>query len=325
MAPRVSVIIPARNEAEHIEACLRSVLAQETDGEIEIIVADGQSSDETAAVARASGARVVDNPERITPTALNHGLQAARADVVLRFDAHSQMSPGYIAACLEALAEEPEAVNVGGWCRVEGAGPWARAIGAALGSPLGVGNPRLWRPPRNGDRRREVETVPFGCFPAAALRRVGGWRGDLVRNQDFELNYRLRAAGGRIIFDPAISFVYRPRESLEALWRQYWTFGRWKATVLLMSPRSLRPRQLAPLLLLGALGAALVPGRQALPARAVVFAYAAMIAGATARLGAGWRAGPVFATMHVAWGGGVLAELGSRLVRKVRRAAASGP
>lgn len=317
------MIIPARNEADHIEACVRSVLAQEVDGDIEVIVADGQSEDDTPTLARASGARVVENPERITPTALNHGLRAAQGDIVLRFDAHSEMSRGYIAACIRVLAEEPGAVNVGGWCRVEGDGPWGRAIGAALGSPLGVGNPRLWRAPPDGERRQDVDTVPFGCFPASVLRSAGGWRANLVRNQDFELNYRLRAAGGRVVFDPAISFVYRPRESLDALWRQYSTFGRWKATVLAMSPRSLRPRQLAPLVLLAALGGSLAPGPQARIARLVLAAYAAVIGGATVRMRSGWRTAPVFTTMHLAWGSGLLTGLASELVRKTREGRSS--
>jgi succinoglycan biosynthesis protein ExoA len=308
MPARVSVVIPARDEALHIEACIRSIQAQEVDGGIEIIVADGCSSDSTAEFARAAGAKVVENPERLTPTALNRGLAAAEGDVLVRFDAHSEMAPGYIAACLRALEEEKSAVNVGGWCEVQGAGPWGRAVGAALASPFGVGNSRLWRAPRAGEGRRDVDTVPFGCFPTTKLRDVGGWRADLVRNQDFELNYRLRSAGGRVVFDPEVRFVYRPRESVSALWSQYWHFGRWKATVLAGAPRSVRPRQLAPIGLLATIAAAMLPGPTARPARAGIAAYALLLAGVSVRA-QNWRTFPVLVTMHLAWGTGLVAEL----------------
>jgi glycosyltransferase involved in cell wall biosynthesis len=304
MRPRVSVVVPARNEEASIEECVRSILAQDVDGELEVLVVDGDSGDGTAELARAAGATVIGNPDRTTPIALNCGLAAARADVLLRFDAHSEMAQGYIAACLRALAEEPGCVNVGGWCEVRGRGPWGRAVAAALASPLGVGNPRLWRRPR-GSGRQDVETVPFGCFPTETLRRVGGWRPDLVRNQDFELNHRLRAGGGRIVFDPDIWFVYRPRESLGELWRQYWQFGSWKANVLAGAPRSLRPRQLAPPLLL-ATAAGSVGGPLRRAARRALLLYALAVAFEAVRTRA-WRTAPVLVTIHVAWGCGFAA------------------
>ena len=317
MSTRVSVIVPARNEAATIEQCVRSILAQDGAGELEVIVVDGSSADGTAELARNAGAVVIENPERTTPAALNHGLAAARADVVLRFDAHSEMAPGYIAACMRALAEEAGAVNVGGWCEVRGRGPWGEAVAAALESPLGVGNPRLWRRPA-ADGRRDVETVPFGCFPTEAVRRAGGWRSDLIRNQDFELNHRLRAAGGRIVFDPEIQFVYLPRESLGALWRQYREFGHWKAIVLARAPSSLRPRQLAPLGLLVTISAAVFPGRQRRPARLALAGYLVAVAAAATRSG-NWRTAPVLVTIHVAWGSGFLASAWRLLVRSGHR------
>jgi glycosyltransferase involved in cell wall biosynthesis len=315
--PRVSIVVPARDEAAHITACIRSIQAQDVDGDIEIIVVDGCSSDATAELARAAGAKVVENLERITPTALNRGLDAAEGEILIRFDAHSEMAPGYIAACLQALDEE-EAVNVGGWCDVRGAGPWGRAVGAALASRFGVGNPRLWRPPRAGEGRRDVDSVPFGCFPTAVLRDVGGWRADLVRNQDFELNYRLRLTGGRVVFDPAIRFVYRPRESVSALWRQYWHFGRWKANVLVGSPRSVRPRQLAPIGLLTALSLAAFPGPAAPPARTAVAGYTLLLTVLTVRA-RNWRLFPVLVTIHLAWGTGLAAGIWSRVTPRAGR------
>ncbi|MEY2478471.1 MAG: hypothetical protein QOG87_3786 [Actinomycetota bacterium] len=302
MGRTVSVVIPARDEAPHIRACVRSVLAQEGVGVVELIVVDGRSSDDTAVIARDAGATVVTNPDGTIPVAMNRGVAAAAGDVIARFDAHAEMPPGYLGACLAALDEEPGAVNVGGWRRAEGAGPWGRAVAAALASPLGVGNARIWRPPPPGSTRVDTETVPLGCFPRGALDDVGGWREDLLANEDFELNHRLRAAGGRVVFDPAIWSVYHPRESLGAIAAQYWRYGRWKAVMAAGSPESLLPRQLAPPALVAVAAAAVLPSPLRRAARLALAAYGVTLLGAAGTSGGGWRVAPVLATMHLAWG-----------------------
>ena len=300
---RVSVVIPALNEAASIERCVRSILSQRPSAH-ELIVVDGGSSDGTPELARAAGALVLDNPDRIISAALNRGLAAATGEVFLRFDAHAEMPEGYLANCLRALAEEPGAANVGGWCEVRPNGQWGRALAGALSSRLGVGNARLWRAPEPSSRRREVDSVPFGCFPVARLRAAGGWEQTLPVNEDYELNARLRAAGGKVIFDPVLRAVYFPRESLRAITAQYWRYGRWKAVMLKRSPRSLRRRQLAPPALVGLVVVGCLPKRVALPARLALGAYAAGIGGAALRAGSGWRTAIVFASMHLSWGAG---------------------
>lgn len=308
----MSVIVPARNEAAHIGSCLRSVLSQGVEGGLEVVVADGASSDATTALAEAAGARVVANPEGTTPAGLNRALTAARGEVVVRFDAHAEMPGGYIRACLRALEEESGAVNVGGWREVRGEGPWGRATAVALASRLGVGNARIWRRPAADAARVEVDTVPLGCWPAEALREAGGWREDFLRNQDFELNHRLRVRGGRVLFDPAIWSIYHPRESPRALAKQYWEYGLFKARMLQEDPRSLRPRQLAPVALVVAALLAAAPGPLSRPARAGVGAYALLLAGVSVRGGAGWRTAAVLTTMHATWVAGLLRGLALR-------------
>jgi hypothetical protein len=189
-------------------------------------------------------------------------------------------------------------------------------VAAALRSPFGVGNPRLWRRPRE-NRRTDVETVPFGCYPIETLRRAGGWRADLIRNQDFELNHRLRAAGGRVVQDPAISFVYRPRESLRALWIQYWQFGQWKAIVLADAPASLRPRQLAPLALLVVAAASLSGGSAGRAARPALAVYGLAVSSVATR-SRNWRTAPVLVTIHAAWALGFLTRMTRLLPRHAR-------
>jgi succinoglycan biosynthesis protein ExoA len=310
--PRVSVIVPAYQEAEHIEPCVRSILEQEVDGGLEVIVADGGSTDGTADSARAAGALVLDNAERTIPRALNLCLAAAGGETIVRFDAHAEMPPGYVRACLRALAEEPGAGNVGGWRDPRGSGPWGRAVGAALASRAGVGNPRIWRRPHPLERRRDVDTVPLGCWPASLLRELGGWREGLLANEDYELNHRLRRHGFRVVFDPQIWSTYRPRESLPAISRQYWRYGSWKAAMLSDEPGSLRPRQLAPVGLVAAV--TLMPVSR--NARRAVGAYALGLAAVSARAGGGWRVAPTLAVMHAAWGAGAAAGLARRVARR---------
>jgi glycosyltransferase involved in cell wall biosynthesis len=306
--PRVSVVIPARDEARHIEACIRSILAQSIEGGLEVIVADGRSTDRTVEVARAAGATVVPNEAITTPAGLNAALASAGGEIVIRFDAHAEMPPGYVRACVRALVEEQGAASVGGWRETSADGAWGTATAAALSSRFGVGNPRLWRRPQDGSPRLDVDTVALGCWWAHELREVGGWDPRFRRNQDFELNYRLRRRGGRVVFDPAIWSTYHPRESLRALARQYWDYGRYKALLLKRAPRSLRPRQLAPVILLATGIAALTRSRLARPARGGLGLYGAVLAAVAARSST-WRTVPVLATMHWAWAVGLATGL----------------
>src|SRR5205085_8242604 len=135
---------------------------------------------------------------------------------------------------------------------------WGRATARALSSRVGVGNPRLWRPPRGADGTLEVDTVALGAWYTRELQALGGWNNRYLRNQDFELNHRLRRAGGRVVFDPRIWSIYRPRESPAAIVRQYWDYGCFKALLLAEQPSSLQPRQLAPVGLLAAFAMAAV-------------------------------------------------------------------
>jgi len=242
---------------------------------------------------------------------LNAALAAAQGSIIVRFDAHGRMPPGYIEASVRALEEEMGAVGVGGWIEVEPNGPWGRAIGAALGSRFGIGNARSWRRPKTSQGRLDVDTFPLGSWPAESLRAVGGWDNRFLRNQDYELNYRLRTNGGRIIFDPAVWSYYRPRETPRALARQYWNYGRFKALTVWTAPRSIRPRQMAPVLLLATATVAVLPNGLARGARAALAAYGLVVGGVAVTSRGGWRTVPVLATIHGVWGAGLVAGLGS--------------
>jgi succinoglycan biosynthesis protein ExoA len=249
MLPRVSVVLPIRNEADHIEACLERLLAQDYPRDrLEILVVDGRSDDGTTEVVERVRARhpeaalrLLDNPRRTVPPALNIGIRAARGDVIVRMDGHAVPAEGYLKACVAALARSG-AANVGGVVVASGATPFGEAVALATQHPLGAGDAKH----RIGGAAGDVDTVPFGAFRREVFERVGLFDESLVRNQDYEFNVRIRAAGERVHFDPAIRFAYTPRGSVRALWSQYFQYGWWKVETVRRHPTSLRWRQAVP-------------------------------------------------------------------------------
>jgi succinoglycan biosynthesis protein ExoA len=231
--PAVSVVIPCRNERAHIEACLRSVLAFESppDG-FEVLVVDGMSDDGTRAVitrlaSEDSRLRLIDNPRGTVPCAMNAGILAAHAAVILRVDAHAEYAPDYLVQCLQTL-EETGADNVGGPCLTRARSYWQRVNAAAYHSPFTVGNARFHFPQYEG----EVDTVVYGCYRKQTLLDLGLYDEELTRNQDDELNLRLTRRGGRVWQSPRIRSWYYPRASLRSLFQQYSQYGYWKVRVI---------------------------------------------------------------------------------------------
>lgn len=263
--PTVSVIIPIYNEASYIGQCLASIVTQDyPSARMEIWVVDGGSSDgsrqEVAAYcARDPRIRLLNNPQKHVSYALNIGIRHARGAYILRVDGHCILEPDYVRNCVWTLLSTGVA-NVGGPQRAIGANPAGAALALATSSPFGVGDAR-YRLPRQVSE--PVDTVYLGAFPAHLLRQVGGYHPALVRNQDYELNYRLRQAGGTILLNPQIRSWYYGRSSWGAIFRQYFQYGYWKVYMLRLHPRSLRWRQLAAPALIAALlggGLALLPG-----------------------------------------------------------------
>ena len=254
--PRVSVILPIRNEARHIDACLERLLQQDYPRElVEILVVDGRSDDGTRDVVKQVQARhpdaalrLLDNPQRTVPPALNAGIRAAKGEVIVRMDGHAVPAIDYLSACVAALGRSG-AANVGGAVEAEGTTPFGQAVALATQHPLGAGDAKY----RVGGSPGDVDTVPFGAFRRELFEAVGLFDESLVRNQDYELNVRIRAAGQRIHFDPAIRVKYSPRNSAQALWSQYLQYGWWKVETLRRHPQSLRWRQLIPPVLLAGL------------------------------------------------------------------------
>jgi succinoglycan biosynthesis protein ExoA len=231
--PAISVIVPCRNEGDHIESCVRSILAQEAPpGGFEVIVADGMSDDGTRSILSKlakedSRLRVVDNPGHIVSTGLNAAIREARGSVIIRMDAHTEYAFDYIRSCLEVL-RTTGADNVGGPWIAKGTGIVGRAIAAAFQSSFSFGGTRGHNPDDEGI----VDTVYLGCWPRHVFDRIGLFDEELVRNQDDEFNLRLARAGGKIWQSPLIRSWYRPRSSLFSLFKQYMQYGYWKVRVI---------------------------------------------------------------------------------------------
>lgn len=311
--PTVSVVVPVRNEAEHLRAAVDAILAQQYPLPFDVCLAVAPSDDGTEQIARDIAAaeprvRVVDNPRGVTPAGLNAAIRATTGDVVVRVDGHATLSPGYIRRAVATMARTG-AVNVGGIQRAEGVTAFERAVAAAMTSPMGAGGARF----HTGGDEGPVDTVYLGVFRRGALEAAGLFDERLVRNQDYELNIRLRDAGGVVWFDPELSVGYRPRPSLRLLAKQYFEYGVWKRRVLRRHPGSVKLRQvIPPVATIGVVAglavgvvwpvAFVVPG---LYATAVV---AAAIATAASRHepSIAPRLLLVYPTMHLSWGAGFL-------------------
>jgi glycosyltransferase involved in cell wall biosynthesis len=250
--PFVSVIIPTRNEGKHIGACLRSLLrGQYPRDRWEIIVADGMSNDDTRQevlrVAQETPVPIylLENVRRVTPIALNLAIGKARGEIIIRVDAHAEFGNDYVARCVQVLRESG-ADNVGGpvTTRAGADTPMAHAIAAAMAHPFGVGNSAF----RTSRVAREVDTVPFGCFNASDFERYGLFDERLWRNQDYDMNQRIRRFHGCIYMDPRLESVYISRPTLQTLLRQAWENGFWNAMTHYLHPASFCLRHAFPML-----------------------------------------------------------------------------
>lgn len=310
--PLVSVIMPVRNEARFIALSLSGVLHQDYPADrMEILVADGQSDDDTLEIIQslpgAERVRIVPNPRRVQAAGLNEALRVARGEIIVRVDGHTLIAPDYVRQCVDALAATG-AQNVGGAMVPVGVSETGKAIAAATRSAFAVPTPF-----HTGRTGRFTDTVYLGAWPRAVFERLGGFDEPMTPNEDYELNHRIRAGGGRIYLAPAIRSQYYGRQSLAALARQYYHYGLGKTRTLRKAPASLRPRQLvAPLFVLAlAAGPLLMLAAHTLGLAlwlAVLGSYLAAnlaVSAGIARRSGGWmlwRLPLVFATIHVLWG-----------------------
>ena len=244
--PMVSVIIPMLNEAKWIERCVETFDSQDHPlDRLEVLVVDGGSTDGSREMVRDLGQerpwlRLVDNPDTLASAAFNRGIEASTGDVVCIVGAHAEVGPDFVSRSVAAL-EETGAAGVGGQLLHSGTTPVQSAIGLAMTSRFGMGSPF-----RFATERREVDTIGHPAYRREVLDEVGSFDESLLRNSDYELNHRIRSAGHKLLLDPGIVTVYRPRPTLRALARQFYDYGLGKAAVARSHPGSLKARHLVP-------------------------------------------------------------------------------
>ena len=309
-SPTVSILIPMFNEERYIEICLDSVLANDYPQELmEIIVIDGMSTDRSREIVNAYSSKhpfvhLIDNPKRIQSAGLNLGINAANGKVILCMNAHTMYAVDYVKQCVEAL-ETTGADNVSGVQNAVGTSYVSGAIAVAITTPFGIGDARF----RYSNKQQWVDTVFPGAWYKNTLERIGGFNEEWVINEDYELNYRLRKAGGKILLCPRIQCQYYVRSTIPSFVRQYFRYGYWKVRTLVAHPASLRWRHIiapifAAVLLLSAL-AIFVSWRIGIVIP-IIYSVACIIASLRAAGNTSWKYLPllplVFSILHLSWG-----------------------
>ena len=306
----VAYVMPVRNDASYLRAAVESIIAQDNPPKTAIVLSVGPSLDNTREVAdelaKEYGVTVVDNPQGNTPAALNIALLATNADVAVRVDAHSELSPGYAQNAVRIL-EETGASNVGGIMEARGRTNIQKAVAWAYGNFIGLGG----GPIHTGGTPGPADTVYLGVFRRLDVLEIGGFNEQLIRGQDWELNARLRENGRTVWFDPSLRVGYYPRRDIISLATQFFGTGVFRAYILMANPKRTRIKYLVPptflaSLLIGAVALAvsgnwwmLLPG----------YAYSALVlGGALTAKGLSLKSRialmAVLPTMHLSWGAG---------------------
>jgi glycosyltransferase involved in cell wall biosynthesis len=309
--PKISVILPVLNESKYLEEAVKAVLDQDFGGEIEIILAIGPSHDGTEVIAHSlakadSRVVVVSNPTGRTAAGLNLAVAASRYSIIVRVDGHARIPRNYLSLAFEIL-KETGAVNVGGIMAAEGQTVFESSVARAMRSPLGVGSSRF----HTGGGAASVDTVYLGAFRKQALIAVGGFDERFTRAQDWELNFRLRAVGGTIYFDPRLVVTYRPRSTVKALAKQYFEYGRWRRVVSRRHEGTINYRYLAPPFTVIGVVSSLILGAIVSPILFLpALTYALFILIASAKIGKSFgefvSLPLILLTMHMTWGIGFL-------------------
>jgi glycosyltransferase involved in cell wall biosynthesis len=310
--PSISVILPVLNEEAHLEDAVHSILSQDYQGKIEVILAVGPSHDRTLEIAQSISRRdsrvvLVDNPSGRTAAGLNLALNKSQSPVVVRVDGHAQIPNDYLRLIVEIL-HKTGAVNVGGVMAAVGTTPFERAVAGAMRSPLGVGASRF----HTGGEAGVVDTVYLGAFRREALVAIGGFDERFTRAQDWELNFRLREKGGIVYFDPRLHVTYRPRSTVRALAKQYFEYGRWRRVVSRRHSGTINYRYLAPPFALVGFSLSVIAGFF-LPILFIpAWIYLLFVLAASVRIASSIREYflllAVIPTMHFAWGAGFISS-----------------
>lgn len=247
----VSVVMPVYNEGNYVRQCVDSLLAQDYPKEqMEFIFVDGCSQDDTVRILHEfqkeypALIKVLNNPKKIVPCAMNIGIRESKGEYVVRMDAHAMYESNYITQCVFYL-DHTDADNVGGTLETKSRTPKGEKIARMLSSRFGVGNSKF----RTDGKDGYVDTVPFGAFRRGIFSTLGGYDERLVRNQDNEMNYRIRKNGGKILLTNSIRLSYYCRDTVGDITKMARTNGRWNVITMKMCPGSMGARHFVPLVM----------------------------------------------------------------------------
>lgn len=228
----ISIIIPIRNEENSIGATLDSILNQNIDEEIEILIADGMSTDQTRDILQSyqkqnKDIQIIDNPEKIVSTGFNRALSVSKGRLIIRIDGHSELQPDFLQNCIDVHLKV-DVGCVGGPTIHKGKGLIGKSIEIAQSSNFGVGGVEFRKEQSEG---KFVDTLAFGAYKRDVFQNLGGYDEELVRNQDDEFSLRMIQHGEKIWLDPSIQSEYVPRNSFVKLFKQYFQYGYYKIRV----------------------------------------------------------------------------------------------
>lgn len=249
--PFVSFLLVTRNEIKYIERALLSMIDQTYPHDLyEILVVDGRSDDGTIEKIKdlkkqhyndALSIRVLDNPKRILASGWNIGIKEAKGEYVIRIDAHAQVPANFLESAVKAIMQT-SAVCVGGKLKSVSLDGNDNIVSKVLSSPFGVGNSSF----RVSDIPGYVDTVVYGLYRKNVFDEIGYFDETLVRNQDIELHSRIKKAGYKFYFDPAIESTYYTRNTIKKMLKQAYGNGLWNMVLLKRGTNALSIRHLVP-------------------------------------------------------------------------------
>ncbi len=325
----VSVVVPIYNEEKYIRACVESLLLQDYPVEqMEWIFVDGGSSDCTKEILKEYQDRyrelikVYDNPHKTVPYAMNIGIKESVGKYIVRLDAHAEYAENYIRKCVHYL-DTTDADNVGGVAETKSHGKVGQSIALMLSSKFGVGNSQF----RTNGSSGYVDTVPFGAFRREVFTKCGGYDERLTRNQDNEMNFRIRKNGGKIYLAEDIHLAYYCRDTVSGISKMARTNGKWNVITMKLCPGSMGVRHFVPLalvlsLLFLGIGSVFLPiARYALAAEVALYLLLDILFSAkqAKRVGDFFRLLYLFPLFHIMYGIGSLGGLSCLLSKKYKR------
>lgn len=248
----VSVVMPTYNEEKYIENCILSLLKQDyPQNQMEWIFVDGCSSDRTKEIIESYKKqfphliRLYNNPKKTVPYAMNIGIKSSAGKYIIRLDAHSEYADNYISKCVYYL-DTTDADNVGGVAETKSRGFVGNVIALMLSSKFGVGNSKF----RINGKSGYVDTVPFGAFRREVFDKYGFYDERLTRNQDNEMNYRIRKNGGKIYMSEDIRLAYFCRDSIKGIINMAIKNGKWNIMTMKLCPGAMGLRHFVPFVFL---------------------------------------------------------------------------